>query len=169
MEDEETKYSKKVSTKLLKKPSEIRDEDFTAFVDVELNDCKHILAFKFISQILILLVALGLVVVLTYFLVVFLIKLLSNGADSSFGANGNIAAIVSSIVGYAVVILGIFKIIVEYIFNKDDENNRNQLLDKIINYDCKVSNNEPSGSGSIISEIDELSDKLPQKDNEKKK
>ena len=106
------------------------------------------LRFKRIMRIVYSIFAMGLIIALTVLLVLFLCNLKNIGiikdgsqiAEANVSINdgsevGAVASIVGSLVAYASSVIMIFKIIIQYIFNKEEDKERTNLISKILQFD----------------------------------
>ena len=140
-------------------PEKERNDYYARFVSHQYNHSLRTDWLKFIAQILVILIAISISVVATVFLILFIINLLNN-----IDKYVQIGGIIASLVSYAALIIGLFKIIVDYLFNREDDKNRNALIDNIIKYDT---NHSSQMSNTVEIKIDDLSSELTEKDSKK--
>ena len=101
------------------------------------------LRFKRIMRIIIPSFAFFLIISLTVCLGIFICNLENLGIT---GDGSMIASIVGSLVTYATSVIMIFKIIIEYIFNKEEDKERTTLISKILQFDEKSKDDKAPSS-----------------------
>ena len=115
------------------------------------NYSKRIFVLKIIFQWVFGVLSVLLIVGLTVFYILIIISVLSKESKDILSEQTIITTIITSSSAYAVSVLGTLGVVLNYMFNKNDVNDNNELVKSFLDHD----NNTPNSIGSKA--INELS------------
>lgn len=104
------------------------------------NYSKGIFRLKIIFQWVFGIVSVLLIVGLTIFYIWIIVTVLSKESKETLGEQTIITTIITSSSAYAVSVLGSLGIVLNYMFNKHDVTDNNELVKSLLNYDNNVPN-----------------------------